>query len=203
MKFKFILILLVFLFHFTYSQKRKYFLDEKNTQITKKEFNNFDNNHLKYLKIFYENDTAKVSKIEKREHTGRLDNEKYQTIIKFLAKKDSKAIDSTKTIVINYYPGSDNCNSTVDNDYVIEIYRDYLADIKLIKNVNQYFIYKSKSGLESFKGYFDWLKDDENIFEKSFFPLHYPCNSYLIIYPNKDYFVYKGEYYILDVLKKI
>ena len=203
MKFRFIAFLLIFSLHLSYSQKKKYYLDENNRQITKGEFKNFDIGNYKYLKLSYENDTAKVRKIEKRELKGKLDKEKYHQIIKFLAKKDSKTVDSTKTIIINYHPGKDECNTTGNSEYVINLYRNFLADIKLIRNVNQYFFYKSQSGLEFFKGNFDWLADDERIFEKSFFPIQYPCGSYLIIYPNRDYYVYKGEYYILEILQKV
>ena len=203
MKFKFILFLLVFSFHLSYSQKKKYYLDQYSKQITKREFNNFDNIPYEYIRIAYENDTAKVNKIEIREVKGKLDKNTHNAIIQFLARKDAKVVDDSKTIIINYYPGRDQCNSTGNPYYVIDLYKNFLAEIKFDRNVNQYFFYNSSDGLDFFQGYFNWLEDDDKLFEKQFFPLHYPWGSYVIIYPNGDYYVYKGEYYILDILHKI
>ena len=202
MKCKLLVCVFILSFQFTHSQKKKYYLDEYSKQITKKEFNNFDNSHLKYLKLSYENDTAKINKIERRELRGKLDEEKYHAIIRFLAKKDSKIVDSTKTIIINYYPGADQCNSTGNNYYLMNLYKDYLKDVDALKNVNQYFFYKSDDGLDFFKE-LNWLSDDKKIMELLFFPLHYPCHSYAIIFPKGGFYVYKGEYYLPEILNKL
>lgn len=196
-------ILLLLFSNISFSQKKKYFFDEKKNIITEKEYNHFKNENFEFLKLTFVEDTAKINVIERRKIQGNLKNELHKEIISYLNSISDKKTDSTKTIIINYHPGKDNCNSTADKAYVNDLYIDFKAKIEMKKNITQYFIYKSKKGTEFYDKKIKWYYDNERIIENNFFPLHYPCGSYLIIYPNGKYFLYKGEYYIKKILEQI
>ena len=202
MKCKLLLCLFIFSSQLIHSQKKKYYLDEYSNKITKHDFKGY-HDRLKYLQLNFENDTARICKVERRELKAKLSKVKYDLLLNYLGKKDSKIINTTKTIVINYYPGKDQCNSTGNNYYLMNLYKDYLKEVDMLEDVNQYFFYKSVDGLEFFRDSFNWLADDEKTIEQLFFPLHYPCFSYVIIYPKGEYYLYKGEYYLPEIFDKL
>ncbi len=195
--------LTLFLITSLYAQKERYYFDDNFNPIGMKDFFNKENLNYEFLKLEIEIDTAIIYKIEKRELKGKLNKENHLLILNYIKKIINKEVDSSKTILINYYPGKDKCNSTGGKSYVLNLHQEYVKKLKSYKNVNQYFIYKSKDGLQELEKYFNWYPDTENVIEKSFFPLPYPCGSYLIIYPDGKYFSYKGEYYLPSIFKYI
>jgi hypothetical protein len=138
-----------------------------------------------------------------RDKKDFIKKELHNEIINYLNRITEKKTDSTKIIIINYHPGKDKCNSTGDQLYVNSLYRDYLDVINSKKNVSQYFIYKDVDGTSSYYKRIKWYHDIDKVIENNFFPRHYPCGSYLIIYPNGKYFVQYGEYYIKSIFEKI
>ncbi|MBK8955267.1 MAG: hypothetical protein IPM34_06895 [Saprospiraceae bacterium] len=111
--------------------------------------------------------------------------------------------DSSKTIIVNYHPGLDEYNSSGNKDFVNAKYLNFLQALESKKNVSPYFFYKSPEGTERFDKRIKWYPDIKEHIERHYFPRHYPCGSYLIVYPNRTYFLYKGEYDILEILKQI
>lgn len=187
----------------SFSQKKEYFFDEKKNIISENEYENIKNKNFEFLKLTFIGDSAKINIIERREIHGTINNELHKEIISYLNNISDKKSDSTKTIIINYHPGKDNCNSTADTSYVNNLYLDFKEKIEIKKNISQYFIFKSEKGTEFYSKKIKWYSDNDRIFENNFFPIHYPCGSYLIIYPNGKYFLYKGEYYIKTILEQI
>jgi len=45
-----------------------------------------------------------------------------------------------------------------------------------------------------------WYKDQSGIIEKTFFPIPYPCGSYVLIDENGNFYVQKGEYNIEEII---
>lgn len=142
-------------------------------------------------------------KIEVREKKDFLEKELHVEIINYLNKISERKTDSTKIIIINYHPGKDKCNSAADKSYLNNLYIDYTEEINLRENVSQYFIYKDVAGTKFYDKKIQWHYDKDKIIENNFFPQHYPCGSYLIIYPNGKYFIQRGEYFIKSIIEKI
>jgi hypothetical protein len=72
--------------------------------------------------------------------------------------------------------------------------------------VTPLYIYKNPHGLEKYQGIQQWGADPDGLFEKQFFPFHYPCGSFVVISPKGKYRGILGEYPIsqIDVaLKKL
>ena len=186
-----------------FSQKKKYFFDINGNIITEKEYKKIKDNPLEYFKIKAVSDTAKIFTVEKRELKGRLSNDSFNRLVLYLNTISESNVDSSKTIIINYYPGFDKCRATSGRDYVNSLYEIFLKEINSIEKVENYFICKSFDGIEFYDKSIKWKIDKDRFIESNFFPNHYPCGSFLILYPDKNYYIYKGEYYILEILNKI
>ena len=48
-----------------------------------------------------------------------------------------------------------------------------------------------------------WFKDYYNLFEKIFFKIHYPCGSYVIIFPDNTFLSYFGEYNLDSIFDEL
>jgi hypothetical protein len=186
-----------------FSQKKNYYFDINSNRITQNEYKKINDNPVEYLKVKVVSDTAKIYTIEKRELMGSLNNDSYDELFLYLNSISEKKVDSSKTIIINYYPGFDKCNQTSGKDYVNNLQIFFLNQINSNGKVEYYFICKSFEGIEFYDQSIKRLMDKDRYIELTFFPNHYPCGSYLIVYPDKKYYIYKGEYYILDILHKI
>lgn len=114
-----------------------------------------------------------------------------------------------KPLIVIYYPGKDECNSSGSGNSP-----EFLE--KNVKSVARYaekhralsplYLYKNPHGLEKYRGIQEWSADPDQLFEKQFFPFHYPCGSFVVISPKGNYRAILGDYPIsqIDVaLKKL
>lgn len=155
-----------------------------------------------------ENDSLKNYKLmdrNQRSESGSLGDT--ENLFKELNEKLHLKLDSSKPLIIYYYPGKDPCNS----GGMYSIRREYLKSdkqlakkVKAIADVNILRIYKNKEGLTTIKDH-DWKKDPNKLIENLFFNYHYGCESFVII--NKsNYLTFFGEYghkQVTESLKEI
>ena len=186
-----------------YSQNKQIIYSNDDLNIISEE--EYKANSLK--KYFYEykteNDSiilfTKASKIKE----GNISIVEYAKIKDYLISITNSKISSSKTIIINYHPGKDKCNSEKGNTTLWSLYSKYKRKISKNKNIAQFFIYKNFEGIEKYPTKIKWYKDVNQLVEKTFFKFHYPCGSYIIIKPNGSYYSVRGEYKITDILEKI
>ena len=161
-----------------------------------KEYYHVENDSLKAFKLMYRNN---------RGESGSLGDS--ENLFKELNTKLHLKLDSSKPLIIYYYPGKDPCNS----GGMYSIRREYLKSdkqlakkVKAIADVNVLRIYKNKEGLTTIKDH-DWKKDPNALIENLFFNYHYGCESFVII--NKsNYLTFFGEYghkQVTESLKEI
>ena len=168
----------------------KYF-DENNLEINKSKFDRIRSTN-KLLDI--PGDSANHKKLILREKRGKITN---RVLLEALLEKEiNQEIDSTKPIVIIYYPGKDPCNSsTSTTKEAIQFWYGQLEDgITQIAKTKPIYIYKEKEGLEKYDGVITWHKDPEQTIERLFFEHHYPCNSFVILSKDGNYISYFGEF---------
>ena len=168
----------------------KYF-DENNVEISKSKFHLIrSTNKLLYMS----GDSANHKKLTLREKRGKITNR--ALLESLLEKETNQELDSTKPIVIIYYPGKDRCNSSGSaTKESRKIWFGQLEDgINQVAQTKPIYIYKYNDGLEKYDGVLTWHKDPEGTVERLFFEYHYPCSSFVVISKNGNYISYFGEF---------
>jgi hypothetical protein len=179
------------------------YYDDNDSVITKHEFNKKENSLL-YFSI--PGDSLNQKKLIYRYQEGEIKNK--SLLIAFLKQELKFDIDTTKLLIIIYYPGKDLCNSgvTKDKNLLQSIYHKMEYDLQKLAGVKALYLYKDKSGLEKYEGILNWLQDPEHIVEKIFFKYHYPCESFVVISKNGKFKSYLGEFpkeMILDFAEQL
>ena len=198
-------IVLLFLIGFltikSYSQKKEIYLNDDLESISESEFK--EKKEPFSYNIKYDLDTIIVNVKALRIKKGLISKQKLDSIKNNISKVSGKTIKESDMIVINYYPGLDNCNSSYSNPFLREKYSQYLKEIKKNENVSQFFIYKTIEGTEKYGKKLEWFPDNGNVIKNIFFPLHYNCDSFAIIDKNGNFFLTRGEYDILIIIDLI
>ena len=174
----------------TGKNKKRYF-DENNVEISKSKFNRIRSTN-KLLDI--PGDSMNHKKLTLREKRGKINDRKSLELL--LERTGNLELDSTKPIVIIYYPGKDPCNSSgsATKESRRIWFRQLENGINQIAQTKPVYIYKDNDGLKKYDGVLTWHKDPEGIIERLFFEYHYPCSSFVIISKNGDYISYFGEF---------
>lgn len=195
MKFTKLFILLLFP-TLAFAQKKpvRYF-DENLSPISKAEYKKGEKEP-NVLLLDFDLDTAVYYVKAKREHSGQLPAETMQALRKNLEAVSTISVPDDHLIVIDYYPGPDRCNSSGTNDqqWIKSYHEAYLKKLHETPNVSQYYLYNTKEGLERYEGIYTWYPDLENLVMQTFFKLHYPCGSVVVIRPDGQYKSFFGEY---------
>tara|TARA_R110001632_G_scaffold134157_1_gene249346 strand:+ start:565 stop:1194 length:630 start_codon:yes stop_codon:yes gene_type:complete len=172
------------------TQKKKYF-NENNVKISKSKFRKIRATN-RLLDI--PGDSAHHRKLTLREKRGKITN---RPILELLLENEiNREIDSTKPIVIIFYPGKDPCNSSgsaskEQRKYWFDVLEDGIYQLVKTKPI---YIYKEKEGLEKYHGVLTWHKDPNKTIERLFFEHHYPCSSFVVISKDGDYISFFGEF---------
>lgn len=194
---KFILILLT-VSNMAYSQHQK--LNEDELQY-------YDENYIRIPKVTHEKrkleqkllsvqgDSIHHRILVERESQGKIENRKaLDSLLNLASKLD---IDSTKPLVIFFYPGKDQCNSsgTATRKDKKNWYDELESGLQKMGLNNILYVYKDSKGLFGRNdGFRNWVKDPDSIVESLFFKRHYPCSSFVVISENGTFISYFGEY---------
>ncbi|RZJ73899.1 hypothetical protein [Flavobacterium sp.] len=170
--------------------QKKYYFDLEGKPMKPGKFEN-SRNYREYIKSESRSDTATIFRLEERFVEGSLSASQHAKIVGSLRLQSGDSLRA-KTIVIDYYPGKDACNSSgggADDSYWIP----YLTDLKKFPSVKQFFIHTPDESRHWFPKKLA-IPDKNKIIEKLLFPAHYPCGSFAIIWPDRTFVVFKGEY---------
>ncbi|MAX71864.1 MAG: hypothetical protein CMC76_12335 [Flavobacteriaceae bacterium] len=171
-------------------QDYKYF-DENYNPISKSEF---EKRKWKRGLLSIKGDSTNHKILSERESNGLIENRKY--LDSLLTISTSKKIDSTKPLVIIYYPGKDKCNSSgkATRRSLRSWYNQMEKGISKIKESNILYIYKNTNGLYGRNdAYKEWIEDPEQTIENAFFKRHYPCSSFVVISEDGNFISHFGE----------
>ncbi|SDA46712.1 hypothetical protein SAMN03080617_00548 [Algoriphagus alkaliphilus] len=119
------------------------------------------------------------------------------------------AYSAGRPLIVLYYPGKDECNSTGLGNTPESLRKKVKAISRYAEKhdaVAPLYFYKNPHGLEKYQGIQQWTADPDGLFENQFFPFHYPCGSFVVISPKGKFRAILGEYPIsqIDVaLKKL
>jgi len=168
----------------------KYF-DENYNQISKTDFEDRRREN-RFWSI--QGDSLNHQILVFREIHGTIANKGDLNLI--LASATNKNIDSSKPLVIFYYPGKDLCNSTgtADREHFKRWYRKMERGVNRIQESTFVYLYKDDEGLyDKYDGFKNWIKDPDNLLERLFFKHHYPCSSFVVISESGKFISRFGE----------
>ncbi len=189
-----LLIITICLIHvLSFGQAREIYLNDEFINISKEEFDKKTDKYL-FFDLRFESDTLIANIKVQRVKKGKISKVKLDSIRIQLSAARHQKIEEQTILVINYYPGLDPCNSTGLKYLRKEHYERYVKRMNRFKNVNQFFIYKSPEGTKDYGEQLKWFPDKSNIIENTFFPIHYPCGSFVLIDSTGNFYIQKGEY---------
>lgn len=186
----------------TFGQKKEIYFNDDLVKITKSEFDKESDIHKSY-DLKFNLDTLIVNIKVQRIKKGKVAKTKLDSIRNELSLASKRDIPERDIIIVNYYHGLDKCNSSGNKSSVKIRYQNYLKRVKKLKNVSQFFLYKSLEGTDGYGKQLNWLKDPSGIIAKTFLPIQYPCGSYVIIDENGNYYAHKGEYNIDNITRLV
>lgn len=171
----------------------KYF-DENYNQISQTEFNNKKERIGIGRLLSIQGDSINHKILSIREKQGTIKNRKI--LDSLLTFATSNKIDSSKTIVIIYYPGKDCCNSSgsATKSWIKRWHKKLENKLFKITHTKPIYVYKDKEGIEKYDGIMTWYEDPDKTIENLFFKYHYPCRSFVVISEKGEYISYFGEF---------
>lgn len=193
----FLILFITVSISFLSAQKKQVYVNDDLEYISKQEYDR--NSGDDYLNLKFDADSIYLNVSAKRIKKGKISNSQLNALKADLAIS-SAYFDKEDKIVIYYYPGQDACNSSGNKEMTRMNYQEYLKKLKKHQNIKQFFVYKSPEGTAAY-GNIDWIKDKNKLIETLFFPVHYPCNSTVIIDGYGNYYSRRGENNINEVFK--
>lgn len=110
----------------------------------------------------------------------------------------SEELKEGKSLIVIFYPGKDECNSTGDNANDRKYFQkthDYLMKVAAKRNASEPdYLFKNSHGLEKYQRIISWMPDPDGVFEQEFFKFPYPCRSFVVIHPSGEYRSILGEF---------
>ncbi len=144
------------------------------------------------INLRFELDSAYLNVKVSRYKKGKIELKILDSIKKVFYK--NKKFNDNEIFLINYYPGNDRCSTDGYKSSFKSYYSQYRRKFDKIENLKQLFVYKSNDGLKGFGNKINWQSDIDNLIEKTFYPIPYPCGGYVIIDSKGNYISERGEY---------
>lgn len=189
-----ITFLLITLFHLlSFGQKKELYVNDDFEYISKTEFDKKSEQPLDY-NLRFELDSAYLNVKVSRYKKGKLKLMVFDSIKNIFLKNKNAEFNNNDIFLINYYPGNDKCSTEGYKSNFKSKYNQYHKKFDKIENLKQLFLYKSDDGLKGFGNKIDWQFDVNNLIEKTFYPIPYPCGGYVIIDSKGNYISERGEY---------
>ncbi|MFV8837455.1 hypothetical protein [Salinimicrobium soli] len=135
---------------------------------------------------------------------GDIENKNFITTQ--LERLTGKKVDTTKNIVVIYYPGKDGCNSSarVSRRDMSYRYKKMERKVNKIAESSFFYIYNDKEGLyEKMDGFREWYQDPDYIFQELFFKHHYSCSSFVLISNTGEFITTFGEFSLDEMLESM
>lgn len=120
-----------------------------------------------------------------------------------------KALEEGKSLIVIYYPGKDECNSSGDGDNADSFPKEHKTLMRWAEKgdaTTPVYMYGNPHGLEKYGETVRWIADPDHIFQDQFFRFPYPCGSFVVIHPSGEYRAILGGYPLSQVqvaLKKL
>ncbi len=140
-----------------------------------------------------------------RSNIDSLNKDEAIEINNFITSLNDEYLSKVEFVMVNYYPGKDDCNSTGmatldDIGFSNEKLNKELSKRKQITQLN---VFKNDDGISRWNKNRKWEFDENLMIANQFFSEHYPCSSYLILHKSGKYYYYFGESSVEKKVKDI
>lgn len=179
------------------------YFDENEREISKKEFKKHDGWQAGFSKFEFETDSCTLHIIDRNPARGKIGPATMTEIRALLSLQTQAPIDTSKVLVIQFSPGLDPCSDYEFKPLVKANYKAFNKKIARLEGVSSFYFHKKGADMSRDEKYANWLPDETQILRRTFFWYDYPCGSYVVIAPNGDFYVQKGEYEIHGIFEAI
>lgn len=170
------------------------YFDENEREISKKEYESHDGWEENFMRFEVETDSSIRHLIEKTYAGGKIGSSTMAEIHALLGRQSSVAVDTSKILVIQFYPGIDPCSGNEYKPFVKANFRAFDKKIAKLEGVSSHYFHKKGADIGVRSRYANWLPDESQILQRTFFWYDYPCGSFVVIAPDGEFFEVKGEY---------
>jgi hypothetical protein len=108
-----------------------------------------------------------------------------------------EAFESGLSLIVIYYPGKDECNSTGLGNNASSFKKEHATLIKWAEKdqaAPPVYLYSKATGIGKYPKVISWSPDPDQIFAQQFFKFPYPCGSFVVIHPSGNFRAILGEY---------
>jgi hypothetical protein len=175
------------------------YVNEWRETISKEEFDKEESESYFYLD--YETEELFVHVKAKRVLKGRLDKMTHKLLRKSLYERSEKELDRTTYLVIVYSPGMDECLRTGNRSSIRASYRRLNTEIENLETTDIFYVYNESDANNTYGKNLKWIQDDPKTIQELFFPIHFPCGSFVLIDKKGNYYAFRGEYAVDQIIE--
>ena len=168
------------------------YVNEWRETITKEEFDKEESESYFYLD--YDAEELIVHVKAKRVLKGQLDGMTHKLLRKSLYERSEKEFDRTSYLVIIYSPGMDECLRTGNRSSIRASHRRLNEEIENLEATDIFYVYNEPDANKTYGKNLNWIQDDPKTIQELFFPIHFPCGSFVLIDKKGNYYAFRGEY---------
>ncbi|MDC7996482.1 hypothetical protein [Gilvibacter sediminis] len=175
------------------------YVNEWRETITKEEFDKEETESYFYLD--YDSEELIVHVKAKRVLKDRLDSRTHQLLRKSLYERSGKELDRKTYLVIVYSPGMDKCLRTGNRSSIRASHRRLNAEIENLEATDIFYVYNKPEANNTYGKNINWIQDDPKTIQELFFPIHFPCGSFVLIDKKGNYYAFRGEYAVDQIIE--
>lgn len=195
-KFVFLSLLFACFLSFTFAQKTTVCYDLEGEAFPEESLRNMERSTSSMAGV-KETDTTIEKRLFPRKISGVLEQDKNARIQSYLHNYILEGLADGEMVIIHYYPGPDECNSTgmATRAGIGNRYTQYRNKIRKKEGVYLLNIFEQgmDEGLERWDMGRRWRSDQEDTLKELFFEYRFDCFSTLVINSDGQYVLYTGS----------
>lgn len=194
-----LLVLLLLFWSALLTAQREVYVTEFREPITKTEFDKEETES--YFYMDYETEDLIVHVKAKRELKGKLDRMTHKLLRDSLYHRIDEPVNRKSVMVIVYSPGMDDCSRTGSRSLKRSKHRKLKEYVDQLENTELFYLYNEPEGNKAYGKNINWIQDKPKIIQELFFPIHFPCGSFVLIDKKGKYCAWRGEYAVEQIIE--